>query len=277
MASPDDALAPHLGRSRQAMSESGAKSASSEPPSGLRPEWVIDRQGKRFVLVAGLLALAHELGLHAIQTNVVQLPNDTNGQTAVIQAKVVLPGPDGLLKEFGGIGDANPGNVSRQIAPHLIRMAETRAIARALRLATNIGLVALEELGPDADEPPAPRTPATNGHTAPASRPGQGTPAPAPAPATGDVRAQALQHWDRLVAEAKRVGEDVRPRSEIEALEVDGIREAYRELRERVEARKRVPAPNAPVSHLGGSRAGHAESGAAPASLPAKSPKGAEF
>jgi hypothetical protein len=48
---------------------------------------------------------------------------------------------------FAGIGDANPGNVNRRIAPHLIRMAETRAKARALKDSVNVGIVALEELG----------------------------------------------------------------------------------------------------------------------------------
>jgi hypothetical protein len=48
---------------------------------------------------------------------------------------------------FAGIGDAAPSNVNRMIVPHLIRMAETRAKARALRDAVNIGVTAVEELG----------------------------------------------------------------------------------------------------------------------------------
>ncbi len=54
---------------------------------------------------------------------------------------------------FSGIGDANPENVGKHIVKHLIRMAETRAKARALRDAINIGVTAYEEL--DAAEPSA--------------------------------------------------------------------------------------------------------------------------
>lgn len=58
---------------------------------------------------------------------------------------------------FGGLGDANPGNVNRRVAAHLIRMAETRAKARALRDAVNIGVVALEELGGEDEDAPRAR------------------------------------------------------------------------------------------------------------------------
>jgi hypothetical protein len=54
--------------------------------------------------------------------------------------------------KFSGIGDASPANVNRQIAPHIIRMAETRAKARALRDAINVGVTAFEELGEDGGE-----------------------------------------------------------------------------------------------------------------------------
>jgi hypothetical protein len=61
-------------------------------------------------------------------------------------------------RHFSGLGDASPENVGRTIAPHLIRMAETRAKARALRDAVNVGATAMEELSDGDDAPPAPRT-----------------------------------------------------------------------------------------------------------------------
>src|SRR5690349_21267537 len=52
---------------------------------------------------------------------------------------------------FVGYGDAHPGNVSPLIFNHAeMRMAETRAVNRALRKAYGIALCSLEELPPEA-------------------------------------------------------------------------------------------------------------------------------
>jgi hypothetical protein len=119
------------------------------------PDWFIDQQGREFVLFRGLLALGHERGMKGITVTVVQLPTELNGMTAVCAASVEMPG--GV---FSDIGDASPTNVNRMIAPHLIRMASTRAKARALRDAVNIGVTAFEELGGDDGATAAPaRTP----------------------------------------------------------------------------------------------------------------------
>lgn len=101
---------------------------------------------KEVATYAGLLARAHEEGLKSIQTELLQTPADTNGGMAI--AKATIETSKGT---YTGIGDACPGNVNRRIAPHCIRMAETRAKARALRDAVNIGIVSLEELGDDLD------------------------------------------------------------------------------------------------------------------------------
>lgn len=92
----------------------------------------------------GLLAIAHEEGLRSVKTVLVEKPSAANNQTAIVSARVRTN-----RGSFTGTGDANPDNVNRRIAPHVIRMAETRALARAFRLAVNIGEVAVEELGED--------------------------------------------------------------------------------------------------------------------------------
>jgi hypothetical protein len=112
----------------------------------MREEYMIERQGKRFVLYAGLLEEAHSRGLRSIETELLQVPAKENGEVAIVKA--VIRTEEG---KFGGIGDASPQNVNRAIAPHLIRMAETRAKARALRDAINVGVTAFEELGGEDD------------------------------------------------------------------------------------------------------------------------------
>ena len=126
-----------------------AKDGRGRGERRLRDEWLIERQGKKAVLYAGLLHLAHEEGLKAIRVTVVQCPSAANGQTAICAAEVETAGGT-----FGDVGDANPENVGRMVAAHIVRMAATRAKARALRDALDIGYVALEELG-ELDDAPA--------------------------------------------------------------------------------------------------------------------------
>lgn len=106
---------------------------------------IIRLQGRDFVTYEGLLDSAHHQGLKAIRTALVQVPTEANDHTAICTAEVELV-QDGDRRLFTGIGDASPRNVNRNIAAHVIRMAETRAKARALRDAINVGMTAIEEL-----------------------------------------------------------------------------------------------------------------------------------
>ena len=95
-----------------------------------------------YIRYADLLDQAHGEGLCRVQTELVQAPTDDNGNTAIVKATVSLG--KGV---FDGLGDANPNNVNTEVLPHLIRVAETRAKARALRDAVNVGVTSFEELG----------------------------------------------------------------------------------------------------------------------------------
>ncbi|MBN2559480.1 MAG: hypothetical protein JXQ75_00930 [Phycisphaerae bacterium] len=102
---------------------------------------------KEVATYAGILALAHDEGLKSITTTLVQAPTKENGMVAIVTAVVRTN-----KGEFTGIGDSDPSNVNSRIVRHLIRMAETRSKARAMRDAVNIGIVSVEELGELAEE-----------------------------------------------------------------------------------------------------------------------------
>jgi hypothetical protein len=116
----------------------------------IKREFIVNRQGRDFVLYGGLLDAAHEKGLRGIRTTIVQAPTDLNGHIAIVHAVVL--GADG--QEFHGIGDADQGNVSRMMLPHLLRMCETRAKARALRDFVNVGAALADD--PTGDDPSEP-------------------------------------------------------------------------------------------------------------------------
>ena len=59
---------------------------------------------------------------------------------------------------FVGYGDANPSNVSSLVRGAEMRVAETRAVNRALRKAYGIGLCSVEELGSFVSPPHVPRS-----------------------------------------------------------------------------------------------------------------------
>jgi hypothetical protein len=113
----------------------------------MKREFVINRHGKDYVLYAGLLDEAHQQGLRSIKTELVQVPSAQNGNVAICMAEVTTE-----RGSFAGIGDADPSNVNRMMVNALIRLAETRAKARALRDAVNVAMVAIEELSESAPE-----------------------------------------------------------------------------------------------------------------------------
>ena len=108
-----------------------------------RKDLYINLKGKDFVLYGGLLSECHKAGIDSLSTDIIQMPTDENGQTCIVSATIKLK--DGSV--FSDIGDAHPRNCNKMIIPHLIRMASTRAKARCMRDAMNIGECSMEELG----------------------------------------------------------------------------------------------------------------------------------
>lgn len=114
------------------------------------PLHLVKLQGKAFITFVGLQHLLQDRRLTLVGTDseVLQYPTKENEYQCVVRGRVLCRYDDDPedLREFTGLGDASPANVGRSIAPHLIRMAETRALARALRLATRSEYTAREEI-----------------------------------------------------------------------------------------------------------------------------------
>ena len=112
----------------------------------INEKFIINLQGKSFVTYEGLLDLAHQMGIVSLDVELLQFPNEENNMTAIARAVATTE-----KNRFSDIGDASPRSVNNMLAPHIIRMASTRAKARALRDLTNVGMTAIEELSIEDD------------------------------------------------------------------------------------------------------------------------------
>jgi hypothetical protein len=101
-------------------------------------QFVSSIKGKPFVQFAGLLTVAHQQGLLSLTERV------THVTDTYVMAEARAEFEDGRV--FVGVGDSAPDNIGKEVKLHWRRLAGTRAMARALRNALNIGMVALEEL-----------------------------------------------------------------------------------------------------------------------------------
>jgi hypothetical protein len=100
--------------------------------------------GKWYVTHAGLLRLALRRRCLGIRTVLQEKVSDSNACRWVFKA-TVYKSP--RSRGFVGYGDADPSNVSSLVHGAEMRVAETRAVNRALRKAYGIGLCSVEELG----------------------------------------------------------------------------------------------------------------------------------
>jgi hypothetical protein len=123
--------------------------------------------GKWYVTHAGLLRVAIRQRCCGIRTVLQERQSDPLAGRWVFKATVYKKPSS---KGFVGYGDADPSNVSSLVHGAEMRVAETRAVNRALRKAYGIGLCSVEELGASRSSGPAPanhRDPSpvgSNGH-----------------------------------------------------------------------------------------------------------------
>jgi len=100
--------------------------------------------GKWYVTHAGLLRIALRARCFGIRTTLQERQSDPLAGRWVFRATVFK---SRLSKGFVGYGDADPFNTSLLVRGAEMRVAETRAVNRALRKAYGIGLCSVEELG----------------------------------------------------------------------------------------------------------------------------------
>ena len=114
-----------------------------------------------YVTHTGLLALARRKKCRGIHVEVVESLCDSATNRFVLKATAF---PSKGSAGFAGYGDADPSNTSLLVRGAEMRVAETRAVNRALRKAYGIGLCSVEEIGtiPNAGERLPPQN--TNGN-----------------------------------------------------------------------------------------------------------------
>jgi hypothetical protein len=101
--------------------------------------------GQWYITHSGLLRIAQNRHCLGITTAVQENLSEPSTGRWVFKATVYKKQNS---RGFVGFGDANPTNVSPVVLGAEMRVAETRAVNRALRKAYGIGLCSLEELGP---------------------------------------------------------------------------------------------------------------------------------
>ena len=98
-----------------------------------------------YVTHTGLIGLARRKRCSGIQVEAVDSLCDSAASRFVLKATVY---PSKSSSGFVGYGDADPSNVSFLVHGAEMRVAETRAVNRALRKAYGIGICSVEEMGP---------------------------------------------------------------------------------------------------------------------------------
>jgi hypothetical protein len=116
-----------------------------------------------YVTHKGLIGLARRKRCSGIHVEAVDSLCDSAANRFVLKATVY---PSKGSSGFVGYGDADPSNVSSLVRGAEMRVAETRAVNRALRKAYGIGICSVEEIGtiPNAGEKLSPQNANGNGN-----------------------------------------------------------------------------------------------------------------
>jgi hypothetical protein len=118
-----------------------------------------------YVTHTGLIGLARRRRCSGIHVEAVDSLCDSGASRFVLKATVF---PSKGSSGFVGYGDADPSNVSSLVRGAEMRVAETRAVNRALRKAYGIGICSVEEIGtsPSLSEKLPPQNTNGNGNVA---------------------------------------------------------------------------------------------------------------
>src|SRR5438309_3830831 len=111
-------------------------------------------EGRWYVTHVGLLRLAQRKACIGIRVQPVREFCEAAASRWAFKATVFK---SQACKGFVGYGDADPSNVSPLVHGAEMRVAETRAVNRALRKAYGIGICSVEEIGSFAEPAPSSR------------------------------------------------------------------------------------------------------------------------
>jgi hypothetical protein len=111
-------------------------------------------KGRWYVTNTGLLGVARRNRCSGMHVQPVQAFCDPQAQRWAFQATVYK---SKICRGFVGYGDADPSNVSFLVHGAEMRVAETRAVNRALRKAYGIGICSVEEIGSSVERSQPPR------------------------------------------------------------------------------------------------------------------------
>jgi hypothetical protein len=104
---------------------------------------ILALDGKWYITHSGLLAIARRNRCSGIDVQAIVRLSDPVARRWVVKATVYKKANE----RYTSYGDADPGNVSTLVSGAELRIAETRAVNRALRKAYGIALCSVEEVG----------------------------------------------------------------------------------------------------------------------------------